>query len=164
MNVLIAVVGLSAILYTVIQLFMAVIGPARANRMKRAAAGFITFLALLLATPSFDNASEQDSSERMSPMEVAQAGKPDAPVESKAVIRQDHAFRMCFEAAKMAANHSSTVRRVGWHDKFATDPSTGRAQVTTAFSAKNSFGLETQHRIRCDFEGYRLADFYIHEL
>lgn len=161
MNALIAVVGLSALLYTIIQLFMAIVGPARAKRMKRAGAGFVTFLALLIATPSFVDLSEQDASSRMTPVEVAQAGKPAPP--PKPTVSQHAALQACEKAAKRAAANPSTVRisRV-WDLAFVALPS-GVAQLQTTFTAKNAFGLELKYSISCLFEGNKFVDVIITE-
>lgn len=90
----------------------------------------------------------------------SQSGKS---FEAKKPISQGSAILMCEEAAKQSAMHPSTVSFSRLLDAaFQTYPS-GRARLTSSFTAKNSFNLETNHWINCLFEGEQIIDVQIGE-
>lgn len=82
---------------------------------------------------------------------------------AKSSIAQPNAVDACEQAAKLAANHPSTVdfSRV-WDMAFMPHIS-GRATVLSSFTAKNGLGLEIKHRIKCLFDGTELIETVIAE-
>jgi len=64
-----------------------------------------------------------------------------------AAERERAAISACELAAKMRATHPSTVSFSYFHVSYVP----GRVEST--FTARNSFNLETTHRIVCDFDG-----------
>jgi len=78
-------------------------------------------------------------------------------------ISQSGAVSACEATAKAAANHPSTVDFSRFMDAaYVTYPS-GRARLTSSFTAKNSFGLDLTYDIQCLFEGTKLIETVINE-
>lgn len=73
------------------------------------------------------------------------------------------AISACEVAARNAVNHPSTVNFSRIMDAaYAPHPS-GRARVTSSFTAKNAFNLELKYNINCLFEGNELIETTISE-
>lgn len=73
--------------------------------------------------------------------------------EPKAQIDRVAAADACEKAAKLAATHPSTVSFSRLWDLAYVPHASGRVTVLSSFTAKNSFGLEINHRIKCLFDG-----------
>ncbi|WP_072389835.1 hypothetical protein [Hyphomicrobium sp. CS1GBMeth3] len=61
---------------------------------------------------------------------------------------KSRALTLCSRYAKSAARHPSTVSFSGWGSRVTVNADNS-ADVTASFTAKNSFGLELEHRIAC---------------
>jgi hypothetical protein len=59
------------------------------------------------------------------------------------------AVRLCEDYAKSAANFPSTVDFSTFWDLAVTEHPNGNTTVLSSFRAKNAFGLELDHKIRC---------------
>jgi hypothetical protein len=64
-------------------------------------------------------------------------------------IDQTRAVRLCEDYAKSAANFPSTVDFSRLWDLAVTEHPNGNTTVLSSFRAKNAFGLELEHNIRC---------------
>lgn len=78
-------------------------------------------------------------------------------------ISRATAADICEDAAKTAASHPSTVSFSRFKDFAFLDYPSGRARVTSTFSAKNSLGLSLRYRIDCLFDGDNLLETNIAE-
>lgn len=73
------------------------------------------------------------------------------------------AISACEVAARNAANHPSTVNFSRIMDAAYVPHPSGRARVTSSFTAKNAFNLELKYNINCLFEGNELIETTISE-
>jgi hypothetical protein len=64
---------------------------------------------------------------------------------------------------RSAATHPSTVSFSRIMDLSFDQAPSGRSQVLSTFTAKNSFGLELKYRVSCLFDGYLLVETAIAE-
>lgn len=78
-------------------------------------------------------------------------------------IAQGPAVDACEAAVKSAATHPSTVSFSRIMDLSFDQAPSGRSQVLSTFTAKNSFGLELKYRVSCIFDGYLLVETAIAE-
>lgn len=84
---------------------------------------------------------------------------PEQPV---APIDHGTAHQMCADEAKRRASHPSTVDVSTSASSFWSKPE-GNAQLSTTFTAANSFGLKLKFNLVCDFRGQDLRDVSISE-
>lgn len=71
-------------------------------------------------------------------------------VEKRKGVADSEYMTQCQKAIERQANHPSTVK----HHRFSTSvyhAPNGNVSVTAPFSAKNSYGLETERKARCIF-------------
>lgn len=78
-------------------------------------------------------------------------------------LSRSAAANACEEEARARAPHPSTVEFSRFIDLAYTEYESGRARVTSRFTAKNGFNLELAHAIECLFEGDRLIEVNIRE-
>lgn len=64
-------------------------------------------------------------------------------------ISKERAIALCEAYVKSQATHPSTVDVSRFMDLAVSNHANGNTQVTTTFTAKNSFGLELKHNVRC---------------
>lgn len=64
-------------------------------------------------------------------------------------ISKEQAVNLCESYVKSQASHPSTVDFSRFMDLAVSNHANGNTQVTTSFTAKNSFGLELKHNVRC---------------
>jgi hypothetical protein len=76
-------------------------------------------------------------------------------------LTEDQAILACQHYAQSKASHPSTVE-FGWGNKFKGG-SDGRTEVSTTFKAKNSFNLELEFDVTCNFTGDQLDDIRVME-
>lgn len=69
----------------------------------------------------------------------------------------------CEAAAKQSVNHPSTVSFSRLMDLAYDEHPSGRARVTSSFTAKNALGLKLRFQIVCLFEGGSMVETHISE-
>jgi hypothetical protein len=78
-------------------------------------------------------------------------------------IDKARAVRLCENYAKSAANFPSTVDFSTFWDLAVTEHPNGNTTVLSSFTAKNAFGLELEHNIRCLLDPSGLIEANIFE-
>lgn len=73
-------------------------------------------------------------------------------------INKGDALVACQDAAKMAATNPQTVNFSAFLDVAFVPYPNGNSRLLSTFKAKNSFGVESQFRIHCFFEGATLTE------